>query len=752
MIPMVVQNNTISPNEEATIRNWVNKKYWGQSEAYKNAAYKDAYNAVLQRKADYQTKLANENKRKTNAEIASYNGKDKVMKEKAKLAKAELAISDAADLIREWQRSNWATVNNKLTDKQLVDSFLLANNWKPYAEYVSKYINDNMNWNTWTNNLWLASKLWLDTGTTMWIDNRTLVNAIDKGNAGLRGFGQWLVNLTQNTIWTFANAVGSNVWAWLWEIWYALANAFWADTSKWSVWDKLKKAEWYSWSQARDAANSKLWEWLLSEDQWAYNIWENLWELTSEIALTAPLELGVWSAIQAGKIGKTALDLSKAGKFGLQAANAWLAWAWFQLADDAAKWEMSSPEDYIVSSLVWAWTAWIGNALWKTAKIIKKSPKTLFWAKWQVEDAMLKLSPDEYARREAIIKWNNKNINAEVTPYTEIDNTMTEAKDLVYKERLNVWEELEKARDWLSYVWKSAKDWTRFDRAWVIDSINERLNSMSKKSVLGNKRKDPNLIPKFEIVDWKLTMSNAWIDELNKFSRNANWTTVKLWDEIQNAYNSVYGMWWLNNAANTDAFITSLNRIFRKWWSGWPTNMMRFVKQWIVDAENKFEKSVTEKSYKAVKEAKAADEKIINLDENFESMFKTSPDWVKNVWSAYKATKWWVTQEELFKKIKEVTKKQGKEIDLNNDILAWAKMVSLYDSKAAADLLNFFYPSKAWVIETGIKYITQPIQRWATKSQVKNWKKLENIVTNTKPSTNTIMNELGNVVNKGRKD
>jgi hypothetical protein len=44
--------------------------------------------------------------------------------------------------------------------------------------------------------------------------------------------------------------------------------------------------------------------------------------------------------------------------------------------------------------------------------------------------------------------------------------------------------------------------------------------------------------------------------------------------------------------------------------------------------------------------------------------------------------------QELFKKIKEDYK-----IDMNNEILAWAYNMSLYDVKKAQQILDTFYPS-----------------------------------------------------------
>jgi hypothetical protein len=113
--------------------------------------------------------------------------------------------------------------------------------------------------------------------------------------------------------------------------------------------------------------------------------------------------------------------------------------------------------------------------------------------------------------------------------------------------------------------------------------------------------------------------------------------------------------------------------------------------------------------------------------------------------------KWGAAQEELFKQVKDITAKQWKEIDLNNDILSWAKIVSMRDSAKWKDLINVFYPSKAWVIETWIKMITEPFQRKAVKYQVEkaanskaanSWKKSSQATPNLNLKSNMLWNSL----------
>ena len=476
----------ISAEEDAKIRNWVNQTYQGQSEWYKSAAYKDAYNAVLERKAQNTKKTENEVRRQINANAASYKWDDKVKKEQAKLAKAELAIYDAADIIKEWQRANWVKVNEDLTAKQTVDSFLLANNWQPYAEYVSKYINDAMNWKK-ADNMWLATKLWLDRGTTLWIDNRVITDLKDKTNAVSKWFAQWLTNLTQNTIGRFSEWAGSNIAAWAGEVWYEVAKELWADVSEWSVWDKIKKSKWYSWKEAGDKASSHLWDGVLSENKWLYNLWEGVWETAAMVALTAPAEIVSWTAITASKLPTLA-------KFWLQAANAAWAGVWYQLAEDLSdkekvdNGELSSLKDYATSAWISAATAWASNIVWKAAKTLdpKNLWRRIFWASDRTENAILKKSIQEWDRMSEVSKWFAKDANAVETPYTELAKSLKQAKETLDIDRLNKWNKLQEVRQNLKYVWKDRKTWSMYTREDVKDDLNAALRNLADEKQLKN--------------------------------------------------------------------------------------------------------------------------------------------------------------------------------------------------------------------------------------------------------------------------
>ena len=294
---------TISQEEDNTIRQWVNDNYALYSDTYKDAAYRDAQQAVLNKKANIEKKAILQKERKERAEKAAYQWNDKMLNQQKQLAAAENAISDAAELIRQWQEKNWVKVDKSLTDRETVNAFLDANTEMPFAEYVNKFLDVQAGWwdKTIYDNRWLAAKLWL-----AWKVETAWVNTTDKLRAWGRWLAQWLADITQNTIWAGMDWVASNLAAWLWEVWYDIADLVWADVSEWTVWDRLKKMKWKwfnleDWKAAQEKASSnELWHrWTLSENEWAYNIGRGGWQLVSGIALTAPLEVWIWSRIAA---------------------------------------------------------------------------------------------------------------------------------------------------------------------------------------------------------------------------------------------------------------------------------------------------------------------------------------------------------------------------------------------------------------------------------------------------------------------
>lgn len=729
---ITVEPTKITDTEDIAIKDWVNKKYSWYNDAYKSAMYKDAYNAVLQRKGEVEKAQLKERERKEKAELASYQWNDKVKVEQWKLAKAQNAITDAAELIRAGQEMNWARVDKSLTDKETVDKFLLANNWKPYAEYVMKFIQSQMWW--WdVNNKWLADKLWIN-----WEDAKKSADRMDKFNAWVQWTAQWLADLWQNTVWRLTNWLASNAGAKVLNAVWKWAELLWADTSEWTVWDRMKNAEWYSWEESKKQASSE-WltkRWVLSEDERAYDIWKDVWHTMAATALTAPAEALVWSSVIASQ-------LPKMWKFTLMTLN-WLGWwLWFQAAEDLSKWELSSWKDYLKSWWIWAATAWAWNIVWEALNAWKKLPIKVFWPSWQAENAIIKRTPEEWNAMSNISKTYSKDINAVETPYTKIADELKTAKDTIFENRLSKWAELWDIRNFdIKYA-----DWANYTTKDVLDDINSSLMDLADKSKFWGKAGKAEKIPQFKIwEDWKLEISN--LDSLNTFSRNEKGSVVKLWDKIESAFNETFGLWQEMNEATTELFMRKVNWLLKGWWSWGSENMINLVKKWVNNATEKFEKSLTTESLEQLKNARKIDQEAIDLDEAFDKLIWVldTPNGIKDVQTAAKALKWWPWQEEIFKKI---LKKTGK--DMNSDILSWAYNLSLYDVKKAQDLLNVFYPSKAWVIETFIKTISAPLRRLAANQQIKSGKLTSEMIADTN-ILNTAFNELGNALYQNSKE
>jgi hypothetical protein len=248
-------------------------------------------------------------------------------------------------MIRAGQEMNWIRPDKWLSDKETVAYFIQANQETPFGEYVNRYMDSQVS-DWYYDNEWLAIKLWLKEWTTS-----------DKFQAWARWYAQWLTDFAQNTVWRTANYLWSNIAAGIWEWLYWIADFFWADTSEWSVWDKMKKAEWYTWEEAgKQVSSEDMWkQWLLTEEQQAFDTGRWLWQLTTDIALTAPIEAWLWSAISAWKIWKLAFDAPKKVKWFLQAANLAAGWAAFQWVDDLTTNEKSSWAQYLKSALLNAW-------------------------------------------------------------------------------------------------------------------------------------------------------------------------------------------------------------------------------------------------------------------------------------------------------------------------------------------------------------------------------------------------------------
>lgn len=697
---------TISESEDNEIRKWVNDQYWLYSDAYKEAAYRDAQQAVLDKKASVEKKAILERERKERAEKAAYLWNDMSLNQQKQIAAAENAIKDAATLIRQWQEMNWVKVDKTLTDKETVDAFLNANTEMPFGEYVNKFLDVQTWWGDKTiyTNRWLAAKLWL-----LWGVETAWINAWDKLRAWAKWAAQWLSNIMQNTLWTAAEWAWSNLWDLYGEMWYWAAKLLWADVSEWTVWDKMKKAKWYSWEQAKkEASSEELWkQWLLSEDMWAYNVWETVWELASEIALTAPAEALVWWAIAASKawkIGKGALNLLNA---------AWW-WAAFQLADDAAQWELSSWTKYAETAWLAAATAWLFNVIWKIGRGVKKWWYKLFWPKWQDQTALLTQTSESWANKTSTNMAHAADKNATKTWATELANDLENAEKATLWWRLTAWEELWNVRSFdLKY-----KDWVRYTTKDALEKdINKSLMEQASQKRFGNLAWKKELVPQFKFTKNWLEISNA--DVFNNISRDDWQKVVKLWDEVKKAYAETYGWWARVNASTTEEFLRKLDNIFgQKWWSGWPKNMINLMKEGIANATKEFEKSLSPSSLTKLQDARKAAESAISLDENINKLLWTlrNEDIIGKVWAAEKALGGKMQMEQLFKQIKQ---KYG--IDMNNEILAWAYNMSLYDVKKAQQILETFYPSTPWLIEMFIKQITRSERKKYAEKLIEWW-------------------------------
>lgn len=700
---------TISDWEEKAIRDWVDNKYWWYNQAYRDAAYKDAYTAVLNRKTDIEKQEIKSRERKERAEIASYSWEDQTKKMQKQLAQAQNAISDAADLIRRWQEQSWIRTDKSLTDKEMVDAFLKVNQWKPYWEYVSAFLNSQIWWWWMYDNMWLANKLWL--AEDKYYDIR------DKAVAWTKWFLQWTANLAQNTIWRASEWAGSNLADWIWEWLYWTADLLWADVSEWTIWDKMKKAKWYTWDEAKEAASSKdlFQKWILSEDMWAYWIWEDIWEVATEVALTAPLWM--WWATAIAKS-----TLPTAEKWLLTAWEAFWEWLVFQWLDDLTEWEMSKMREYLTTWTLSALTAWlfnwIGKLLWKTWVISKWTTK-LFWAKWQTETALNKTWKLKWQKITELSERWSKNKNIKETPYTYIADKLNDAKQELLNTRISAWQNLQKTRSFDLKYWPSK--YTSEDI--VKKDLNDALNTLTDVEKFWDLAAKQERIPKFDIVDWEITISNPEL--LNNIARadEKKWT-VKLYDEIKQARDETYSLWAEINEATTNKFLWKLEKILDKsrWW--WD-DLVKIMQDWIKNARSNFNNSLTKKSLKNLEKVTKEDRLAIMMDKSFDDYVWAIRRWdLEWITAAQKAIWWDEAQAELFRLI-------NKEywIDLNNEILMVAYNMSLYDARKAMEFLQRIYPSKPWMLEAWLQFLTKNARIKAASKQLRwnNVLKMKNI-------------------------
>jgi len=686
---------TITEQEEATIDSWVNKNYAMYSDAYRNSVKQDALAAVQKKKSELERQQLNRKRKRELYEQAYYDWKNLEDNQKKLLAKAQLAYSNAAEMIRAGQEMNWIRPDKWLSDKETVAYFIQANQETPFGEYVNRYMDSQVS-DWYYDNEWLAIKLWLKEWTTS-----------DKFQAGVKWYAQWISDFAQNTMWRTAEYLWSNIAAGIWEWLYWIADFFWADTSEWSVWDRMKKAEWYTWEEAgKQASSEDMWkQWLLTEEQQAFDTGRWLWQLTTEIALTAPIEAGLWWAI-------SATSLPKKVKWFLQAANLAAGWAAFQWIDDLTTNEKSSWAQYLKSALLNAWTGWLFNMIWKVFKLWKSAWYKLYWPKWQDETALFTQTPEKWAEKTKVNKEFAKDVNAAKTPYTEIADDLEKTAETTYWTRVAKWQELEAVEKSLTY-WE--KPYTAKE---VIDDLEVEFWKLWWW---------PNAkLPKFTI-EWKtLKIDKDWLETLNAITKTDG-SNIKLWDEILQAWNNRFSR--LDkplDAYNTKLFIDDLKRILKDEWynkTWWETiramkNALNWVKEWewIV---NKFNNSLSKESLDALSKAKPAAKEAITTDENLNKVLWVlrNTDMVWRVWAAEKALWWKAQMQQLFSEINEKYW-----IDMNNEILAWAYNMSLYDKWKAKALIETFYPSVPWMYEAVLRVFSKSQRIKQAEKAVKQWK------------------------------
>lgn len=697
---------TITEQEQQTIDNRVNKNYAMYSDAYKESVRNDALAAVQKKKSELERQQLNRKRKRELYEQAAYEWMNLEDNQKKRLAKAQLAYSNAAEMIRAGQEMNWIRPDKWLSDRETVAYFIQANMETPFGEYVNRYMDSQVS-DWYYDNEWLAIKLWLKEWTTS-----------DKFQAGVGWYAQWLSDFWQNTVWRAAEYLWSNIAAGIWEWLYWIADFFWADTSEWSVWDKMKKAEWYSWEEAgKQASSEDMWkQWLLTEEQQAFDTGRSLWQFTTDIAITVPASMIWWAAIW----GST---LPTAAKRALQWVNAAAWWADFEIVDNISTNKDNIFENTWRWALYWLWTAWVLNWLWKLLQI---SPKLLnnkiwrflFWPKWQTKNAVLRTTPEEWNHQSKVNSIASKDTNADVNFYTEFSKELDDAWTKAFDQRIAKWQELWKAR-WFELQYKPWENYTIDD---ALEDINKSLREISNESRFGNfawtKWKEPQFF--FNKESWKIEVTNP--DALAWMSREVttkDWKTrtVNLLDEINDAYTQTFGAWAWQNAATVDEFIRNMDNIMKKSRGWWPNNFVNLTQEWVRNARNNINSKFTEWSLKEIEKLAKEDADIIRLTNAFKDLVWDLKKWVWWHNWAEKALKWNASIEELFREIYKETW-----VDLNNKLLSWAYNMSMYDLQKGRDILEYFYPSKAWMIESLLKTVTWPIKQWVAQDMVeKEW-------------------------------
>ena len=408
-------------------------------------------------------------------------------------------------------------------------------------------------------------------------------------------------------------------------------------------------------------------------------VWQFMWEV-EEFAFAPELKLKYLSKVpKVWKILKWATKL-------------WAEWAEFQAFDDLYKWELSSMDDYLKS-------AWTNVTLWW---ILKGSTNIFTKIPSKKAAAIATKTESEWNRMSKITDDYIKNPNTAVSPYSEITNLLRWAKENLTKNRVKLGWTLEEAEKWLKY----------WDKAYTANNVVKDIeNAFSKLGEWPNAK-----LPKFNITkDWlKITNKNT----LNSISRNENWVTIKLWDELERAWDETFNMFDKQvTPQTTNQFIRKVESIlWDSWWnkSGW--EWIRTMRETLKNVKKSFEDSLEKTSAEKWKAAKWTASKSINVDKAFDDLIwrLENPKTIAktdNLWTYNKPE-----MEELFRVVKEETG-----IDLNNEIWAWTLNLSLRDPKAAEKLIDTIYPSQPWAMEFIIKSFTNRAKRAGSAKYTKDY-------------------------------
>lgn len=369
-------------------------------------------------------------------------------------------------------------------------------------------------------------------------------------------------------------------------------------------------------------------------------------------------------------------------------------WAEFQLIDDVYNGKISDADAY--KTAMWSNMALWGLIRW-TTRLVSSLPaksQAAIWSKTEAEwNAMSKITDDYFN------KAGNK-----VTPYSEIINTLRSAKDALKKKRVKVWWELETAEKALQY-WDNAYT--------AINVAKDFENAFAKLWEWPNAK-----LPKFNVSPIKneLKITNKWT--LNKITRNENWVTIKLWDEIENAWDETFNMFDKKvTPQTTNEFIKKVEAIlWNSWWTSTSWKWVRTMREALKWVKENFEKSLTKDSAANWKTAKDTASKSINIDNDFDDIVwqLETVSWMKKATNLQQYGN--PNTEELFRLVKDEVW-----IDLNNEIWAWIVNIALRNPAEAEKLIKTFYPSWPWATEFVMKWIIWKLQKWWAAKYTIDW-------------------------------